>query len=141
MEASSRTLHHIGEWKVEVRADTVEGLFVEFARVLAGVTGPSRSPLAPAAWERVQLEARDHATLLVDWANELIGRSEVAGRAYGNVRHLTIDSASPPGVRLAADVRGDPVDEWVSPAKAATYHDAVVERERGGWRGVVLFDV
>lgn len=24
MEASSRTLQHIGEWKVEVRADTVE---------------------------------------------------------------------------------------------------------------------
>lgn len=30
--------------------------------------------------------AIDHASLLVDWGNELIGRSEVAGRAYGVIK-------------------------------------------------------
>jgi SHS2 domain-containing protein len=87
------------------------------------------------------MESRDHATLLVDWANELIGRSEVAGLAYDGVRNLVVESASGGTVRLTADVRGDPVDEWVSAVKAATYHDAVLAREGTEWRAVVLLDV
>ena len=39
------------------------------------------------------------------------------------------------------NVLGEPVEEWVSPLKAATYHGATVERQDSGWRAVVLFDV
>jgi SHS2 domain-containing protein len=141
MTVSSRTLQHVGEWKVELRAAEIEELFVELARILADSAGPRRSSDTPRAWERVELEARDRATLLVDWANELIGRSEVAGRAYGGVRNLVIESARPGSVRLTADVRGDPVDPWTSPVKAATYHDAVFVREGNDWRAVVVLDV
>lgn len=139
MAATSRTLEHVGEWQVEVRADTIEELFAELARVLAEAAGPCR-PARATEWESVELEARDLAALAVAWANELIGRGEISGRAYGNVRHLTIESTSSP-VRLAADVSGDLVDEWVSPVKAATYHGAVVEQQGREWRGVMLFDV
>ena len=138
--ASSRTLQHVGEWKVELRANTVDELFVELARVVADATGPRGSPPAPGEWEHVELAARDYATLLVDWANELIGRSEVVARAYGTVRNLIIESAPGGPARLSADVRGEPVMEWASPLKAATYHDAAVERQ-GDWRAIVLFDV
>ncbi|HMA24840.1 MAG: archease [Gemmatimonas sp.] len=141
MTATSRTLQHVGEWKVELRAATIEELFTELARVLADAVGPSRPSRTPTAWERVELAARDYATLIVDWANELVGRSEVAGRAYRNVRNLIIERTPAGRARLAADVNGDPVDEWVSPVKAATYHDAVVEPDEGKWRAVVLFDV
>ena len=141
MTTSSRTLQHVGEWKVELGAATIEGLFVELARILADAVGPRRASDTPRAWERVELEARDHATLLVDWANELIGRSEVAALAYGGVRNLVVESASGGTVRLTADVRGDPVDEWVSAVKAATYHDVVLAREGTEWRAIVLLDV
>jgi SHS2 domain-containing protein len=139
--ASSQTLHHVGEWKVELRADTLDELFAELARMLAEAAGSRRTPSAPRAWEHVELEARDRAALLADWANELIGRSEVAGRAYGDVRNLIVETGPAGSARLIADVRGDPVDEWVSPVKAATYHGATVERQAGGWRAVLLFDV
>ena len=139
--ASSQTLHHVGEWKVELRADTIDEIFAELARTLAEATGSRRTSSAPRAWEHIELEARDRAALLVDWANELIGRSEVAGRAYGDVRNLILEIGPADTARLVADVRGDPVDEWVSPVKAATYHGATVERQAGGWRAVLLFDV
>lgn len=156
MTSSSRTLQHVGEWKVELRADSLRELFAELARVVAQAIGPRRVSTSPGEWEHVALEARDHAGLLVDWANELIGRSEVAGCAYIDVPNLRIepcydpsaeherDQPSPGGdtaIRLVAEVRGDPVDEWVSPLKAATHHGAVVERQGSAWRGVVLFDV
>ena len=141
MPATSRTLQHVGEWKLEVCGATIEELFTEVARILADAAGPRRPTDTPRAWERVELKAPDDATLLVDWANELIGRSEVAGRAYGGVRNLVVGSASDGAARLSADVRGDPVDEWVSPVKAATYHDAVVAHDGSEWHAVVLLDV
>jgi SHS2 domain-containing protein len=141
MTASSRTLQHVGEWKVELRASSLEELFSELARTLAGVAGTTSATGAARAWEQVELEARDYATLLVDWANELIGRGEVAGRAYAGVRHLVIQASPKAFVRLAAEVRGEPIDEWRSPVKAATYHDALVARDAAGWHAIVLLDV
>ena len=139
MTASSQTLQHVGEWKIELRGESLEALFTELARVIADAAGSRVA--APGVWERVQLEARDHATLLVDWANELIGRSEAAGRAYASARNLVIEPHEGSTVRLTGDVRGELVDEWISPLKAATYHGALVERQEDGWRAVILFDV
>lgn len=148
MTASSRTLQHVGEWKVELRADSLEQLFVELARVIACETGARSGTRSPAdTWERVSIESRDYPSLLVDWANELIGRSEIMSCAYGDVRSLRIEpgTAGPPRadepVRLLAEVRGQPVEEWRSALKAATYHDVSVEHADGEWRGEVLFDV
>ena len=141
MTASSRTLHHLGEWKVELRGDTIKELFAELARLLGEATGSVRASSVARAWEHVELDAPDQVTLLVDWANELIGRSEVGGCAYGDVRNLTVESGPTSAARLVADVRGAHVDEWVSPLKAATYHGATLERQGSEWRAVVLFDV
>ena len=141
MTASSRTLPHVGEWKVELRAGSLEELFTELARVIADAAGTPVTPPTPGAWERVEIDARDYTTLLVDWANELIGRSEVAGRVYKIVKDVSIERGAASSLRLGADVRGEPVDEWVSPLKAATYHGAIVERPGREWRAVVLFDV
>jgi len=148
MTASSRTLQHVGEWKVELRADSLEQLFVELARVIAGETGARSATRSPATiWERVAIESRDYPALLVDWANELIGRSEIMGCAYGDVRSLRIEpgpsrpSHANEPVRLSAEVRGQPVEAWRSALKAATYHEVLVEHTDGEWRGEVLFDV
>jgi SHS2 domain-containing protein len=135
----SRTVEHVGEWKVALLAATREALFAEVARLIAR-TGGSPSD-AKGAWEPVVLVARDAGTLLVDWANELIGRSEVADRAYADVRHLRIVARRDGAVELSAEVYGRPVRAWASPLKAATYHALVVERRGEGWHAELLFDV
>jgi SHS2 domain-containing protein len=84
----------------------------------------------------VALHARDDATLLVDWLNELLGRSEVTGRAYDQVRGLQVG-----GGRLAGEIRGKLVRQWRSALKAATYHGLVLERDGTRVSAVVLFDV
>lgn len=134
MRSLSRTEEHVGEWKVTLRADTLEALFAEAARVVSRSCGTTRG--AAGEWEPVSLTARDGASLLADWMNELLGRSEVNARAYEDVRRLRIGDG-----RLEGEVRGRPVTEWRSPLKAATYHDLSVERQGGRWRAVVLLDV
>ena len=134
MRPVSRSEEHVGEWKLTVIADTLPQLFAEVARVVSRACGPARG--SAGEWERVSLAARDVPTLLVDWANELVGRSEVARRAYGEVRWHRLDDTG-----LEADVRGRPVAEWRSPLKAATYHGLSVERHDHRWKAVLLFDV
>lgn len=139
MTPSARTLEHVGEWKVALTADTLEGLFVQVARAIARTTKPAKGQ--PGPWEAVSLTAPDMATLLADWANELIGRSEVARRAYADVRNVQVTEQSGGPVTISAEVRGKQVPEWTSPLKAATYHGLTLERHEGRWQATVLFDV
>jgi len=161
--SEARFQEHVGELELALEADSLEDVFAEAARVVARECG--RTEDAPGPWERIQLSARDPATLLVDWLNELIGRSEVEGRAYAEVQRLRLSAGEPatggagadagePGLPAAdarpepravagldAEVRGRPVREWESALKAATYHGLRLDREGGRWRARVLFDV
>ena len=158
MRSYSRAHDHVGEWKLTLWSDTVEGLFIEAARVIGRECGPPAGD--PGGWEPIALSARDTATLLVDWCNELLGRSEVEGRAYGEVRAIRVDAeaepgplgrsppdracvdGSPPdGARVDAEIRGTPVRSWRSALKAATYHALELERQGRRYRAILLFDV
>lgn len=125
---------HIGEWKLTLRADTLEELFVEAAQVVGQKCGPTND--TPGEWEKVSLSAPSVEILLADWMNELIGRSEIHQRAYTEVRDMKIS-----GGELEAEIRGLPVNTWRSPIKAATYHGIAVTREGDYWQATVVLDV
>jgi SHS2 domain-containing protein len=134
MHPRSRTEEHVGEWKVTISADTLDALVAEVARVIASTGGRARGEHG--GWEAITLTARDTATLLADWANELIGRSEIEGRIYDDTRVKRIDD-----VHLEAEVRGRRVDMWSSPLKAATYHGLELVHDSERWRLTMLMDV
>jgi SHS2 domain-containing protein len=134
MRPYSRSEEHLGEWKLCLWADTLEELFAEAARQISRRCGPSTGP--PGAWKRVSVTSRDGGTLLVDWLNELLGRSEIDHCAYSEVRSLVLADGY-----LEAEIRGQQVAEWRSPLKAATYHGLSLACHGRRWRGVVLFDV
>lgn len=122
------------ELKLVIRADTLEELFTEAARVVSREWGRTAGP--PGDWIPVSLTARDQETLLVDWINELIGLSEVERRAFREVRALRLTDAT-----LEAEVRGSVVTSTASPLKAATLHGLAIAREGDRWRAEVLLDV
>jgi SHS2 domain-containing protein len=136
--ATTRTEEHVGEWKVTVTADSLEELFREAARLVAHECGPTRG--GHGDWHRVSLTAREPSTLLADWINELIGRSEVEGMAFDDVR-VTAIGDSDGRAFIDADVRGKPVRAWASPLKAATYHALTLDRDRDRFQATVLIDV
>lgn len=137
--AELRTEEHVGEWKVSITADTLEEIFVELARIIAHAAGQDGGEVV--AWEALKVSARDMPTLLVDVANELIGRAEASGVAYDELADLSLAAEGSGGVAFRARVRGRPVAHWISPLKAATYHALKLEQREGRWRAEVLFDV
>jgi SHS2 domain-containing protein len=137
MSATSHTVEHVGEWRVELEADTLEEIFMELALVIAQSSGKSSASLGP--WEDLEVEGRDREALLVDFANELVSRSEIERRAYDELSDIKIYEPGKP--RISARVRGRKVRSWRSPLKAATYHGAFLSREGEAWRAGLLFDV
>jgi SHS2 domain-containing protein len=133
------TEEHVGEWKVSFAGSTLEDVFAEVGHVIARAAGPASNDAGE--WETVELSAPDVRTLLIDWANELLGRSEARGTAYHEIRNVRVSNVEGSIARLTAGIRGRPVRRWLSPLKAATYHALELERSGREWRAVVLFDV
>jgi SHS2 domain-containing protein len=140
MPDAERTPEHVGEWKVTVSGTTLEDIFVATARLIAHAAGRSADEQL-SEWEPIEVTARDIATLLADWANELIGRTEISGRAYTELRAVEVSQRERGWARVTAQLRGKRVEQWTSPLKAATYHALSLEKGGGGWRAQVLFDV
>lgn len=134
MRAVSKSEEHVGEWQVAIAADSLEDLFEEAAHVIAracGTVGETHTD-----WIDVNLTAKDDATLLVDWMNEILGLSEVHHAAFDEIRDLEVRDG-----KLRARVKGKHVVEWFSPLKAATYHGLKLRNEDGRWKASVLLDV
>jgi SHS2 domain-containing protein len=129
-----RATEHVGEMRLVIHADSVGDLFAEAGRYVARQCGTATG--APGSPIRVSLGARDLATLLVDWINDLIGRGEIAGLAYSDFRSLSVVEC-----HAEALVAGRRVVRWRSPVKAATYHGARVEQRKNRWRAEVLIDI
>jgi SHS2 domain-containing protein len=140
MRHHTAPLDHVGEWKVTISGRSIEDVFVATARVIANAAGRTTDD-APAQWESIEVTARDLPTLLVDWANELLGRSEVPGLAYSELHTVRVSHLDDRSVRVSAQMRGKPVERWTSPLKAATYHALSLENTGSEWRAELLFDV
>ncbi|HEU4990349.1 MAG TPA: archease [Gemmatimonadaceae bacterium] len=139
---SARTRPHVGEWNVTLSGATRERIFARVATLIAHAAG--RAGDSAGDWESVAVTAPDEAALLVDWANELIGRGEASGLAYADLRDVAVLPPAPgasPHWRVTAQVRGRPVVEWRSPLKAATYHGATLVQRDGRWHATLLFDI
>jgi SHS2 domain-containing protein len=89
-------------------------------------------------WIDLEVRSRDREALLVDFANELVGRGEAENRAYDQVTDIVIDDHA---AALRARARGRAVSLWRSPLKAATYHAASLRPEGQGWHAQLVFDV
>ncbi len=136
MRAYTRQFPHVADIRLAIYADTLNELFAEAARVIAAYGAPIGGGANVKAQAR--LSSRDAATLLADWINELLGRSEIDRVAY---RHAAVElEVSDAETILHADLTGLRVREWRCPIKAATYHGLRLEHRRGRWRAEVLCD-
>lgn len=136
--ASSRTVEHVGEWRLVVHGDTPAAILTEVAAVIARAVSGRRARTG--TWEEIAVDAPDLSGLMVHWANELIGRSEAGGCVYDVTRDVVV-SGHDGRWSARADARGRTVDGWRSPLKAATYHNVSLAAAGERWRADLLFDV
>jgi len=113
-----------------------------FAHVAEGMESLLVSPEQVRAQfgREIRVEGHDAVSLLINWLNELIFLFDTE---YLIFRHFEIDDLSE--TRLHAFARGEAYDaqrhDLGSAIKAATWHDAAVERVEDGYRATVIFDI
>ena len=144
MTAQHRFAEHTGEVELCIQADSLPEVFAEAGRAMARLMLnqlPSPPEGAPAS--EVGLEARDLATLLVDWLNELIFRTEVERTVFTEF-DVSVQDCVP--ARLTASLRGVADPPLAGQVKAATLHLARLERAQGtgldaGYQANIVLDV
>ena len=132
-------MEHTSDLILEFRGRDLEELFGNAAAGMLGTITPLDG-VNPEVGECIRLEAPDTGELLVSWLNELLFYLDGRGLLLVEYEFESLD-----GGKLVAHARGEVVDlstREVGPEiKAATYHALLLEKEDGGWRARVLFDL
>jgi SHS2 domain-containing protein len=129
---------HTGEVRLVLTAGTREALLAEAGRALAELMLRDEDrgirPSGPAS--SFEVRARDGATLLAEWLNELIYRSETSKRVF---TEFQVEGAGETWLRGRA--WGVQPLELKTAVKAATLHGLSLTSEGGTWRATAVLDV
>ncbi len=127
-------IEHTADLALHVWAADLPDLFTTAAQgMFAFIIGDES--IAPTHTLTVKLEALDVETLLVDWLNELLYQTEVAGLAFTTFKFECLTPT-----RLVAAVHGGPISRYSRYVKAATFHDLAVIQTPEGYETEIVFD-
>lgn len=129
-----RELEHTADWALEVWAPSLAGLLDEAARGMYALMGVVLAG-GPRERRRIELEAADRETLLVDFLAELLYLAESEGLAFDDLELEVADG------RLAASLEGAPIAAHTKEIKAVTYHRLEVRHSDQGLETLIVFDV
>jgi riboflavin kinase / FMN adenylyltransferase len=126
---------HMADWTIDARAPSLGDLFAQTAIATYRLQGNDK--LAPITLaRRVVAQAEDPGDLLVGWVNALLLAQESFGEMY---TRFEVEFISMVGLRAVAyGYAGAPQR---TAAKAATYHQLLVEPTGHGWHARLTLDV
>jgi len=133
-EAGFRELEHTADWQLEVWAPDLPGLFAQAALGMYELSGIRLDP-ANRVSEELELESRDHESLLVEFLHELLYLGESRGLAFDDF-NIKIEDA-----KLSARMGGGAIADQNKEIKAVTYHDLKIQEGPRGLEAKIVFDV
>lgn len=140
---SYRYLDHGADIGLEVKSDSLEGLFGEAGKALFSLMVDMDEIKAEKSLE-LELSESNLEDLIYEWLSELLSLSNLKGQVYGEFSKLNI-AESNEGYRLEATARGENIDpgrhELGTEVKAVTYQGLEINETEGGWRCRFVVDV
>lgn len=137
--APYRFLDHTADLRIEVTAETLEGLFVEAAAALFDITVGIGS-IDVLEFRQVRASGDDTRELFVDWLRELL-----YGFAGERMLFSRFEITGISETEITARCGGEPFDagrhEVTCEIKAVTYHGLEIVRSGGRFRASVVFDI
>lgn len=132
-------IEHTADAGIVVHAGDMRQLFERAAwGMFALITEPESVRSQQRA--RIELEAGDRGSLMVQWLSELNFRHATEGMVFGefNIEQLTDE-------RLLATIKGERIDparhRIHTEIKAVTYHGLEIVQDEDGWRAQIIFDL
>ena len=128
-------VHHTADVRLRVSADSVEDLFRDAVRGMYAVMRGERGSETVTRVISVD-DSADTTSLLVDFLNEVLNRSQIGREMFEEVRFTRFEPLS-----LTAELTGTAPAEFEEDVKAVTYHEAEVRLEDGAWTTMLVFDL
>ena len=131
---SHRYIDHTAEVELRIEAESAEEVVAEVPAAVAELLG-ELDPDAPAATERVEVEAPDRPALLAAFVEELAYLAEVRGFIPERIAELDLAERA---VQATVEGRAGRPHHLV---KAVTLHGLRFERAGDRWEAAVVLDV
>ncbi len=128
-------IEHTADWALRVRGADLPALFSNAALGLMELAGV-RTENTVGDKRKIELQADDAETLLVDWLHELLVALELEQIAFRDIE-LEISG----GTSLAGTVQAVPLASMDKPIKAVTYNELAIEESLQGLEATIVFDV
>ena len=136
-------LDHGADIGLEVRSDSLEGLFSEAGRSIFSLMVDVENISSDEPLE-LKLDEQNLEDLLYEWLSELLSLSNLNGKVYGKFPKLTIRKKDS-NYSLEAVARGENIDpkkhELGTEVKAVTYQGLEINETEYGWRCRFVVDV
>ncbi len=140
-------LPHPAELRLRIYGKTLEELFINAAFALAETLRRdaekiSKTPNLKAKSYKLKTKSTDINSLLVDFLNEILAKSQINKSIYlvSNVNCQMSDAKA----ELKATLVGFPVERFDEDIKAVTYEDLDIKQinpPNGEWQTIVVFDI
>jgi SHS2 domain-containing protein len=128
-------IEHTADWALRVRGADLPALFSNAALGMMELAGV-RTENTVGDKRKIELQADDAETLLVDWLHELLVALELEQIAFRDIE-LEISG----GTRLMGTVQAALVASMDKPIKAVTFNELDIRETSKGLEATIVFDV
>lgn len=132
-----QVVEHPADLKLKIFGKDLKELFCNLVRAIASETKSSTLGTLPKVelWEEIETESPDLFSLFVDFASEIIYRSDANNKIYTDCEVEELSEN-----KLKAKISGIEAEKKLD-IKAATYHEGYVKKVDNHWEAVILFDI
>ena len=129
-------LEHRADLRIKVFGQDLAELFVNAALAVAEQQNPEAKNQPAQEWESVEINSPDLNSLLVDWLNEILSRSDLNKKIYFNFKIEELSEK-----HCQAKIAGQKVAQKQIDIKAATYHNLEIKKVNNHWQVIIIFDI
>lgn len=128
-------LEHRADLKIRIFGQDLAELFINAALAIAEQQNPqAKKPTQER--ESIEINSPDLNSLLVDWLNEILSRSDLNDKVYFNFQIEELSEN-----HLKARIAGQKVVQKQIDIKAATYYQLKIKQVNNHWQAVIIFDI
>jgi len=135
-------LEHKADLKIKVFGSSLEELFKNAVLAMASILKKPELEVRsqkPEDREFLKVESLDKETLLIDFLNEILAKSQINKKIY-KVENIKI-KVFQKNAALEAELIGYPTEHFDEDIKAATYHNLKISQKDDKFEAVILFDI
>ena len=135
-------LEHKADLKIKVFGSSLEELFKNAVLAMASILKKPELEVRsqePEDREILKVESLDKETLLIDFLNEILAKSQINKKIY-KVENIKIKVFQKNAI-LEAELIGYPIEHFDEDIKAATYHNLKISQKDDKFEAVILFDI